>query len=116
LETVIQEKDQAVVSPEPDAGAFDAFVQELKQRYRPDKILLFGSRARGETTAASDYDLLVVSGAFEGVSLTDRATDIYRIWPLWADLDCLCLTPDEFERSKRRISIVREIERQGISL
>jgi len=99
-----------------DPVAFDRFVEEIRERYRPEKVLLFGSRARGEASTDSDYDLLIVSSRFEGVPLTDRATAIYRIWPLWGDLDCLCLTPDEFERSRRRISIVREIEREGISL
>jgi len=30
------------------------------EAYRPERIYLFGSRARGETTADSDYDLLVI--------------------------------------------------------
>ena len=99
-----------------DPLAFDRFVQEIKERYRPEKILLFGSRARGEASTHSDFDVLIVSSRFAGVPLTDRATPIYRMWPLWGDLDCLCLTPDEFERSRRRISIVREIEREGVPL
>lgn len=96
--------------------AFETFVQGVKQQYRPERMLLFGSRARGTASADSDYDLLVVSSSFEGTPLTDRATAIYRMWPLWAGLDCLCLTPAEFERSRRRISIVREIDREGVPL
>lgn len=96
--------------------AFERFVQQIKERYRPKKVLLFGSRARGEFSPGSDYDLLIVSSSFEGTPLTDRATVIYRLWPLWAGLDCLCLTPAEFERSRRRISIVREIDREGVPL
>ena len=96
--------------------AFGEFIQAIKKRYRPQKVLLFGSRARDEASARSDYDLLIVSSVFEGVQLTDRATAVYRIWPLWADLDCLCLTPDEFERSRHRVSIIREIDREGVPL
>ncbi len=96
--------------------AFERFIQEVKERYRPEKVLLFGSRAREEPSARSDYDLLIVSSSFEGTPLTDRATAIYRMWPLWAELDCLCLTPAEFNRSRQRISIVREIDREGVSL
>lgn len=99
-----------------ERDAFDEFVQALKERYRPERVLLFGSRARQDASAGSDYDLLVVASRFEGTRLTDRATEIYRMWPLRAGLDCLCLTPGEFERSRRRISIVREIEREGIAL
>lgn len=104
------------VHPAEEAQAFERFVQEIKARYRPERILLFGSRARRQPSPGSDYDLLIVSGSFEGTPLTDRATAIYRMWPLWADLDCLCLTPDEFERSRHRISIVREIDREGVPL
>jgi hypothetical protein len=47
------------------AGApADAVVGELVRRlveaYRPERLYLFGSRARGETGPDSDYDLLVV--------------------------------------------------------
>ncbi len=96
--------------------AFDAFVQAIKDQYRPEKMLLFGSRARGTPSAQSDYDLLIVASSFEGVPFTDRATAIHRMWPLWGDLDCLCLTPAEFDRSRHRISIVREIDREGVAL
>lgn len=96
--------------------AFHRFVREVKKRYRPEKMLLFGSRARDESSRRSDYDLLIVSRSFEGTPLTDRATAIYRMWPLWADLDCLCLTPSEFERSRHRVSIIREIDREGVPL
>ena len=105
MATVVEERE-----------AFKRFVREIKERYHPQRVLLFGSRARKESTEGSDYDLLIVSSDFEGTRLTDRATPIYRRWPLWAGLDCLCLTPDEFERSRQRISIVREIEREGVAL
>ncbi len=104
------------VPHDAEVQAFERFLQEIKERYRPERVLLFGSRARREPSAGSDYDLLIVSSSFEGTPLTDRATAIYRMWPLWADLDCLCLTPAEFERSRRRISIVREIDREGVPL
>ncbi|PYO54511.1 MAG: hypothetical protein DMD83_22120, partial [Candidatus Rokuibacteriota bacterium] len=35
-------------------------VRRLVEAYRPDRIYLFGSRARGTAGAESDYDLLVV--------------------------------------------------------
>jgi len=35
-------------------------VRRLRAAYAPERIYLFGSRARGEAAAESDYDLLVV--------------------------------------------------------
>lgn len=35
-------------------------IQRLIARFDPDRIMLFGSRARGDARADSDFDLLVV--------------------------------------------------------
>jgi predicted nucleotidyltransferase len=35
-------------------------VRRLVEAYHPDRIYLFGSRARGDSGAGSDYDLLLV--------------------------------------------------------
>jgi len=96
--------------------AFSRFAAEVKRRYRPALFLLFGSRARGQALRESDYDLLIVSSRFEGVPLTDRMTDIYKMWSLREGLDCLCLTPEEFDRASVMISIVQLAFREGIAL
>jgi len=92
------------------------------RRHMPDaRIVLFGSRARGDALKESDIDLIVVSRAFEGMSFTDRATHVLKI--LWregalppVDVDLLCYTPEEFEERRREISIVREALRYGVEL
>jgi len=40
--------------------ALAEIVSRLVNAYRPERIYLFGSRARGEEDADSDYDLLLV--------------------------------------------------------
>lgn len=35
-------------------------VRRLVEAYRPERIYLFGSRARGQVSPDSDYDLLIV--------------------------------------------------------
>ena len=39
----------------------DEMVKKIAQRFNPERIILFGSYARGEATEDSDLDLLVVS-------------------------------------------------------
>lgn len=39
--------------------ALDRIVR-LLQRYEPERIILFGSRARGDADEHSDYDLIVI--------------------------------------------------------
>jgi len=103
-----------MTATETAEGEFAEFVQWLKQEYAPQAIYLFGSRARGDAIKESDYDLLIVSSAFEGVMFTDRMTRIYAHSPRPGNLECLCLTPSEFERSRNMISLVALIAREGV--
>lgn len=47
----------------PDrAGIPNALAARIVERFSPDRIILFGSRARGESDPESDIDLLVLFG------------------------------------------------------
>jgi uncharacterized protein len=50
------------ITQAPQANVLRPFVTLLRQQYkeRLDRIVLFGSHARGEATADSDIDLLIV--------------------------------------------------------
>jgi uncharacterized protein len=48
------------VVPTAASPVLSAMVRRLVEIYRPERIYLFGSVARGEATADSDYDLKVV--------------------------------------------------------
>ena len=56
--------DPAKTDGQLAAAAEDPILDEITRRlvetYRPERIYLFGSRARGTAGADSDYDLLVV--------------------------------------------------------
>ena len=43
-----------------DLTPLRALVERIVARWRPEQIWLFGSRARGDSQATSDWDLLVV--------------------------------------------------------
>ena len=43
-----------------DPEVLDAVVRSLVEEFQPERIYLFGSRARGDATGESDYDLQVV--------------------------------------------------------
>ena len=49
----------------------EAVIRELLRKYHAEYALLFGSYARGEATASSDIDLVVVGG------VNFRARDIF---------------------------------------
>ena len=66
----------------------------LLQATQPEKIILFGSRARGDADADSDLDLLVILPR-----LQNRADDYVRLRmalaPLRAPIDLLVYSSDE---------------------
>ena len=79
------------------------------------KVILFGSRARGESLKESDYDLLVISEKFEGVPLRERLQKLYEMMikaPFNADI--LALTPKEYEELSHKLTIYSEIRKMGI--
>jgi len=89
----------------------------IKRNYPDAKIIFFGSRIRGDYLKDSDYDIIVVSKAFRGKHFTDRSSEVMRV--LWnagvvGDFEILCYTPEEFERKKKSLGIVREALREGL--
>lgn len=72
----------------------------MQQRFKPEKVVLFGSRARGDHLKHSDYDIIVVSPCFEGYNFLDRLAMLYELWDGDLHLDVLAYTPEEFEQKK----------------
>jgi len=96
---------------------YDAAVSEIREAVpRVISVYLFGSRARGDWLHESDYDFVVVSRQFEGIPFVRRPVPLYSYWHQWPGVELLCYTPEEFERKRRQISIVREAVREGIEL
>ena len=90
------------------------FVKRVKGGFGAEKIIFFGSRARGDHLATSDYDFIVVSGRFRGIHFLSRPAAVYRaVLDLPASFDIICYTPEEFERKKRQLGMVREAVMQG---
>src|SRR5437899_8399890 len=81
----------------PDPAILADIVKQVVEAARPEKIVLFGSAARGTMGPDSDYDLLVIkNGKFN----RDRVTvAIYReLIGKGAPVDIVVVTPEEVER------------------
>lgn len=92
------------------------YLPRLRRRYRPELVLAFGSRVRGEGLAESDLDLLVVSERFRGVSFLERASMLLAELDLPFAADLLCYTPEEFARKRRELGIVSQALKEGLRL
>ena len=63
--------------------------------YEPEKVILFGSAARGETDEFSDIDLIVIKDTAE--RFFQRLLDATAYLPRDVAIDVLVYTPGEFE-------------------
>lgn len=96
--------------------AFQLFLSRVQERLRPEKVILFGSRATDDHREDSDFDIVVVSKEFRGVPWVKRAPMVIRLWDIPLDLEAICLTPEEFRKRSRGLSIVGEAVRQGVEV
>ena len=88
-------------------------VDRIKSRFEPLRIILFGSRARGDASAHSDVDLLVVLAKVENTRRA--AVDIRRaLTDLPVGKDIVVTSPDEIAlRGDRVGSVLRPALREG---
>ena len=92
------------------------YLPRLRRRYRPELVLAFGSRARGDAIAESDLDLLVVSERFRAMPFLARASTVLGdLDPPFA-VDLLCYTPEEFRRKRGELGIVGLALEEGVVL
>ncbi len=68
-------------------------VRRLKN-YKPEKIILFGSHARGSSDAYSDIDLVVIKKTKK--PFLDRIKEVIKIIKPNFSIDILVYTPEEF--------------------
>jgi len=83
----------------------DDLVRRIVERFRPEKIILFGSHARGTAGQDSDADILVVMPV-KG-SKRKKATEIdIALVGLDLPVDLIVVTPEELERNKNQIGTI----------
>ncbi len=93
-----------------------AFGKRLKKDFSVDRIIFFGSRAKGDYFKHSDIDLIIVSKDFKGMDFSKRITKMYDYWEFkdLTSVDFFCYTPEEFSKLSCLISIASEAMRKGV--
>lgn len=92
-------------------------VQRLITAFQPERIYLFGSQARGEGTAESDFDLLMVLPE-SSLPRYQRDQAAFRVLcGVGASKDIVVFTRAEFDRKRKVLSSLPALaEREGIVL
>ena len=92
--------------------------KKIKKDYRAEKVILFGSYAKGNATEDSDVDLLVVAPTKE--RFFERMASVRRLIRDLRDglaVSPIVLTPGELEKPREAGDpFVREILQTGVSL
>jgi uncharacterized protein len=103
-------------NPRSEDPILDELVRLLVDAFRPERIYLFGSRARGEVGADSDYDLMVVLAVPE----IDRGhrTRVWNIlWDVGKAADVILIPRERFEQRARVVcSLPSTVLREGLLL
>jgi predicted nucleotidyltransferase len=88
-------------------------VEKIVRTFRPRRIVMFGSRARGEAAPGSDLDLMVEMDSDRPPRERMRAVDALFDRREWS-MDVLVYTPEEVEQSKDTLgTLLYTIEREG---
>lgn len=90
-------------------------VEQIVRHCDPDRVVLFGSYARGTQTPLSDVDLLVVKET--GLPPGQRGREIRQLFYTYpVRLDVLVHTPEEVAEAERRLSFLGSVIRQGVEV
>jgi predicted nucleotidyltransferase len=100
----------------PVQDSIREMVRRIAAQFHPDRIILFGSHARGQASPDSDVDLLIVMPV-EG-SKRRKATEIDgALADRTIPVDLIVVTPEEFERARHQIgSVLRPAALEGLVL
>ena len=97
-----------------DHALIDKIVDRIVSKFTPEKVIIFGSAAKGTAKAGSDVDILVIMDT--ELSYYRRSGPIraaMRGIPVAADI--IVLTPKEYEELKNdELSFASEISRTGV--
>ena len=86
-------------------------INALKKDKEIKLIMLFGSLARGDISATSDIDMIIVKGTEK--KFLDRLDEIYSTLIPNVALDILVYTPEEFEAMKTENAFVMNAVKEG---
>jgi predicted nucleotidyltransferase len=102
----------------PDKTIIDKILNAIFKVIIPDKVILFGSQARGDARPDSDYDILVIKSGIEDESKIEG--DIYVKF-FYEDVpvavDVIVAKPEDIEKYKEKIGcFLKSALKEGITI
>jgi len=84
----------------------DRIIIDLKEKYNPQKVILFGSYASGKIKNFSDLDLLIIKDTKS--KFFDRLREVTKICNYNIGVDFLVYTPEEYDEQLEKNLFFRE--------
>jgi uncharacterized protein len=102
-----------IQTPADYESAIREAVDRIAARFRPDRIILFGSHARGQAGPDSDADLLVIMSV-QGSKRQQAVQIDLALEGIPIPVDLIVVTPEEVEKYRDTTgTIIREAVREG---
>ena len=87
-------------------------ISNLLKKYKPEKVILFGSHAKGSSDHYSDIDLVIIKRTKK--HFLDRIKDVLKILKPNFAIDILVYTPKEFKKmSSKEYSFLEYVKKEG---
>jgi len=78
----------------------------LIEEFKPEKIIFFGSRVKGDAKSDSDIDIIIISPYFKDIPFLKRMPLVLKKIPFPRHVDYICYTKEEYDKIKNESSII----------
>jgi predicted nucleotidyltransferase len=85
----------------------------LVSEYKPETVIIFGSRVTGTAHEGSDIDVLIISNFFKDIPFIKRMPMVLKRARFEKHVDYICYTPTEFENIKDKSSVIMDALENG---
>lgn len=91
----------------------DRYIRNLSAEIRVERVVLFGSHARGDAFLESDIDLIVISPDLASMHPLKRLEFLFLRWPYAKGAHILGYTAQEYRELAQGLTLVAEAEKYG---
>ncbi len=97
-------------------GQLGRAVEVIAQSVHPYKVILFGSRARGDNSENSDYDLLILKNNITNErEITQKVYRMLLTENIGIPIDLIAVDTDKYEKLKFETGMIyKTIAREGV--
>lgn len=85
----------------------------LEFEFKPETVIIFGSRITGKAYEGSDIDVLIISDFFKDITFIKRMPMVLKTARFEKHVDYICYTPTEFENIKDKSSVIMDALENG---